>query len=48
VLEDLAVSSGGLVLPGQEKSELKRALEKVEIFLRNQYAVALHTREFQA
>jgi len=39
VLSDLAMSSGGLVLPATEKSELKAALHKAEIFLRNQYAV---------
>jgi hypothetical protein len=46
VLEDLALSSGGFILCAREKSELKRALEKAEIFLRNQYAVGYTPREF--
>jgi len=47
-LADLATSSGGFVLPAQEKSELKAALQKAEIFLRNQYAVGYTPMNFKA
>lgn len=48
VLTDLATSSGGLVLPAQEKSELKKAFQKAETFLRNQYAVGYTPMNFKA
>ena len=39
VLQQLAVSTGGFVLPAQDKSDFINALRKAELFLRNQYAV---------
>ena len=39
VLQDLALSTGGFVLPSQDTSDFISALRKAELFLRNQYAV---------
>jgi Ca-activated chloride channel homolog len=47
ILQQLALSSGGLVLPAEDKSELKKALQTAEIFLRNQYAVGYAPMDFR-
>lgn len=48
ILQQLALSSGGFVLPAQQKSDFIRALRKAELFLRNQYAVGYTPMAFKA
>jgi VWFA-related protein len=48
ILKDLAASTGGFVLPAQENYELKKAFQKAETFLRNQYAVGYAPMNFKA
>jgi hypothetical protein len=44
----VALSTGGFVLPAQDKSDFINALRKAELFLRNQYAFGYTPMGFKA
>jgi len=48
ILQDVALSTGGFVLPSQDKNDFISALRKAELFLRNQYAIGYTPMAFKA
>ena len=48
ILQEIALSTGGFVLPFQDKSDFISALRKAELFLRNQYAIGYTPAAFKA